>query len=406
MIQVIKHFSDGIKQLEVRNVEVPANIVELINLMPKLEKIFLSSVKHTDEFNTGNNTRLQLPKLNEFKSVLCSEIVLNIFGTLPSNTLRKIMVSTHYTHVDATITLFGGQNNIEDAEIDACIAKMINFQQMKLKSLKFHDQYSGNLEKIVQGQNELKRFEVHSIKRGDLGIICNELNSLEDLFVWEVNFESIYELADLSRLNKLKKLQLSFDGIDSSDLNQSLSSVVSDTLLDMRLLCYNVVLSPSTLKQLGRNMPQLKHLQIVSSSSLHTLDSIVRYFPNLVDLRLSRVVESPEDRFMLQDGITHNNLKKISLAVETSSSKELSKLFLCFTKLESLVITTNTSVTTDFVESLRENCRNLNYFHYGMFRYHVEARLDDFIDCETILRKFDGLYATINFHSNSWHMER
>lgn len=94
LTQLIKHFGWNIKELTLSDMELPKNIIELLNFMPNLENIDINYVclPNPDLDPDVESNSLNLSKLETIKALLCDKFVLNIFKKLPPGVLRKVEI--------------------------------------------------------------------------------------------------------------------------------------------------------------------------------------------------------------------------------------------------------------------------------------------------------------------------
>jgi THAP domain len=121
LTQVLARFGKDIEKLAIDNIELPSNFVQLLNFMPKLNKIYLGGIQ---EYGTKVvEGPINLHKLTRFQSQHCSAAVLRIFNNLPPNVLTELFMVDIYRHplsrygkdtvVKGKIKLFANQNSIK-----------------------------------------------------------------------------------------------------------------------------------------------------------------------------------------------------------------------------------------------------------------------------------------------------
>lgn len=204
--------------------------------------------------------------------------------------------------------------------------------------------------------------------------IISRLKHLEELKLTEITSNTISQVSELSKLKNLQKLTLEFYEDDdtilassSRSLNKSLRLIKSNTLSYLNLKCHSYTLSDSTLAHLGKNLPHLTRLFIVSGFFRHNqLNQIIQSFPNLEEVRVSQHNIWIFETYTFPRGLEHENLKKLTLEMGTTGGNDFPKLVGCLKKLESLHIEICDRVTTAYVNALIDNLKEqggcLNYF--------------------------------------------
>ena len=365
-MKVVEHFGCHIKQLTVKYVHV-SNVMKILNLLPNLEKIFLNRIsdfKFVNNRTCDNNKNLY--KLKEIKSSFCNASVMNIFKILPAGVLRKIDMTLHdfinTSTDDHEVKLFENQQNVIEVETTERIAKTMNFENMKLKELKLWGE--NDLSRILNNQNKIKKLELGSIKTGDFKIIYRNLTSLQDLKVGHAENISSHEFTELFKLKKLRKLSLEFDEIVQDELNFSLSVANCENLIEMSLefLSPGVSITESTFAQLGKNLPQLKTLNVNSESPLNSLNVIFQHMQSLKFLHFAKSGRAPSDHFIFQDGLINEKLIELQLSGNSCDNiEDLPKLIGCCKRLKILCLDIG-QPEASFFNSLKEHGKNLEHF--------------------------------------------
>lgn len=202
----VQRYGHDIKSLLLHELKVPESFLVLLKLMPMLKEICMNKIK-TYKVSHTETLKLDFPKLRHLSCLCCSTAVMEVFNS------------------------------------------------MKLSSLIWHTK-DANLENILRGQDDLTKLDVWTADQNDLTLISGELKSLEELKLVNQTDAPIGDLALLSQLQKLKKLDL--DLCDELDLSNQLGMI---KIFNLRELIwnttFNTVLNRSTICLLGRNMPQL-----------------------------------------------------------------------------------------------------------------------------------------------------
>jgi hypothetical protein len=257
---------------------------------------------------------------------------------MPPDILEEIKLF-NYSPCDGQ-KLFTNQRNIKKISTDKAFVNRIEWNSLKLKSLYFYP--FEDFEHILAGQDELKKFLNSDLTRTSLKAICDELKSLVDLNINDLELDQ-GEPANfqLSKLRKLKTFRIGrITGI-ATEINNFLRLLRSDSIESFTLYGdFNV--DELTIKQLAVNMPRLVHLNIDTQSASNVINAIIQNFPNLEDLKFKTTNKT--DAFIFQDGLKHNKLRKIKIEISKSDNIELSKLINCCQKLEEFEISSPTGI--------------------------------------------------------------
>lgn len=408
---VLNHFGLRIKRLDLISIGFSENLVDALNLMPNLEKIYLLYV--VDEGIYDNLVELNLHKLKELESMGCSEAVLKVFHFLPSGVLKKIKLhqfENSETVADGGIKLFENQSNIKDVHLDHRFHQLINFDRLKLRSLILSSKVKQDT--IIQGQNELKELSLAGVNEGDLKLISSELIALEDLKVCPDEWLNAAEFNDFYKMKNLKKLEISWQTSDftvDSIINDSLSVFHHSSLVDLKLYGFTR-LSDSTLKSLGIHAPMIRSLHLHTKSPLNVINVVIQHFSNLETFEFDNRFDDGEnlDFFSFQEGIVNETLKKITIKTRCSFTS-LPILVGCCPKLEEVdtfVISDTTSLrallkqrntlkkirlTMDSSESRKFQQMSFEFIRalktYGKNLVHFQCVYEEFKDVIEFLKK-------------------
>lgn len=354
---------------------LPESIIDLLNLMPKLEKICLEQVITPWQGIDLENSPLQLTKLQTIESSNCSILTLNIFKRLPANVLKTIQIVKLLPLRIVHFKLFVNQHEIRELKVDESSINLLDLKLIKLTTLKLCSPVS-NLEAIVNVQPVIKTLIVKNLDDGELRIICNGLASLENLDLETIIRNSMEgnriennKYSELSKLKKLKKLEITMNRIEIP--NKVLGFLKSESLTELKLRhsgSYN--LSSETIVHLGASLPQLKRLYLLSYSKCEILKSVIENMKKLEELECK--IEIPyADIFEIDKNLKNETLKRLSIEysnfVAPQTLSFLFKFLGCLKSLESLSIHSNSVlsiISEDFVKSLKENGERLTSFNY------------------------------------------
>jgi hypothetical protein len=335
LTQVIERFGKDIKELFISCIELPLNLVKLLNNMPKLEKIkFASIVSNSNKIADGE---VKLHKLKKFESYECSADVLRIFNNLPPGVLRELHLERTDFNSDQVIQLFSNQHNITKIKADKNLARSFDWSQVKLKWLTVCD--VEDLTNILKGQNELEYFGGGKVNEASLKMICNQLKSLVELHLDNVESQGIPEL---SKLRNLKILTIRCNAATNEEVNSFLSFVNSSSVEKLSIECWKASLLESTIVKLSSNFPHLRELRFATESSINILNTILHSFQNIVVLDVEpnfffRRDEVLDEVITYQEGLKHEKLKKLKIGNwKGIFNKDLAKIIGCCTQLEEL----------------------------------------------------------------------
>ena len=415
LTQIIHHFGFYIKQFELNDVQLPENIIDLLNSMPKLKKIILFAVHQSVPKIDVETNPLNLTKLEEIQAECYDEMTLNIFKNLTPGVLKKVIinhllndndfyeVSYRYVSKNPDMKVFPNQFNIKEMMIDNIFSEFIDINQMKLLSLEIHRlPYNEiKLEKVLKSQHELKSLTINNFNYGDMAIISNELRSLEVLFA-EAPVEPISDYAQLSKLTKLSKLKFNFEKkIKNDEFNEALSFMKSGSLTELELQCcnmFNLFPTNSTLLQLQINLPQLKKLTLDTLAPVNSINLIVQHL-QIEELFFQANLN--RNQFVLQEGLTNEKLKKLTVKIPSyrcGFSKRISldslpTLAGACKKLESFIILAYMKNTQKFNKGLKEHGGHLSYVSYGECNNPLK---------QLVRRYFSRQFSTIEWDSKGY----
>lgn len=417
---IVRHFGHDIKQVELRNIHLLPSTINLLNLMPNLEKIKLRTVKLV-KYKNYKLPELNLHKLAEVESEECYEGLLTIFNGLPDGVLRKVKMSNFgkSSKVDKVSGIFENQFNIEEISTQVQFIKLMNTKEMKVKSLQLLTKLP--IASYLEGMTELTNLSVDVLSEGDLMFICNNLRSLEKLNIQEANQLKSFEFCELSKLERLEQLALSFY-LNEETTNDSIACINASNVVDLNIRCCAKAFD-STISALCLNMPQLKKLKFTADEvSSNVVNIFINGMQELEALELKETVTHLSD-YIFPEGLKHKKLIKLttpnSLAISSnslqllqcceslrelttmlySSSDLLTQLLVALPRLEKLQLTPAHDSLGDMLESyvhvLQAHGRNLQHFSYSFFSLTSDVTL------EILQEEFGNQFSKIHLTSQT-----
>jgi hypothetical protein len=327
--QIIEKIGKSVKEFHM-NYRLPANIIQLLSIMPNLKIVELWHIKNfASEFFVKG--KLELHKLQRIKCYNVSPPNIEIFDQLPLGVLEEIEVQSYESEDLNGRILFPNQHNIKKVTTDKKFIDFIDWKSLKLKSLIFN--YFEDCDHVLTGQNQIETFKSNFMNQSSVNAICNELTLLVDLDIGHLRVDRDEpENYELWKLRNLKNLRIGVNYGTEIEHN-FLNLIRSDSV---EKLTISVEINEWTVKQLAVNFPRLTYFRISCYSSFNFVNAIIKNLPNLEYLRL---FTSNDDTFFFQNGLKHNNLKSLNLDLKNTDDIELPKLINCCEKLEELEIT-------------------------------------------------------------------
>lgn len=386
--RIIGRFGNNIRELQISNIAVPANIIKILNLMPNLEQIEIFDLDNNDvKLIKGE---LKLTKLKKLKVSHCRPDILNIFDNLPEGVLQELsLIDSPQPYNDNPMPeykkIFTNQHNIKKMTAHDEYIDLIEWNQIKLQeiSLSLRRRNSTmDIKKVIKGQDKVENYKSSGyINVSFLNLICSELKSL-------INLTLEYVTADLgtpalSKLRKLKSLSVVASPCDQSwEQDKFLSFTQSSSLETLNVKCTNNRLTELTVNHLGFNFPQLKELKIHAKSSIKIVNVIIQSCTNLKILEVSLKSEDGEvpDDYTFQEGLAHEKLKSLKFYAPKSDSTDVPKLLGSCKNLE--IFETNLVVyeqTLIEILTLQPNLKKLT-----MFSSYIRKELGPEVTHETI----------------------
>lgn len=369
LLEVVRHFGNDVKQLELSCIKVKDEFIDFLNLMKNLVKIKLYRLNGVVNID---GCKLKLKKLKGVSTSECPIEVLKMFNVLPPGVLEKVELMWHpsgenyFNNQQPNIEIFKNQQNIKEITAHS-YCNNIDFKQLKLISLLYEDFATFKLQQNLKGQNKLKLLSSHSFQNGDLKFICNELKSLEFL---HGSFHNILssEFSELSKLMKLKNLRVSWvvGGFVDDRVNESLFIMQSESLKDLEIKCCKVM--ELAVAQLGVNCPNLQRLNFDSKASFNVINLIIRNFKNLRclvfrggpdedDRNYYGVENLDNDIYAFSQGLKHRKLRKLSVCGWCNEYETLPKLISCCINLR--VFKTTLPLNCEMLQKILTSCSKL-----------------------------------------------
>lgn len=308
LIELAHKFGEDVEVAQLCCLLLTNEIIKMLNLMPKLRKIIFQNIGKSDKENF-DQISLNLHKLEEIESTDCSEFLL-LLNTLPPGVVKKVAIYSSFYRNMPSGTLFENQFNIKEIVADQHFVELINLSQMKLTMLK-SDYIHGLKDKMI-GQNQLKSLEVQSLEEGDLEFICREFSSLEYLKT-AVDDINPSEFAEVSRLGKLKELDISWHSEKKQKVDESLSFLSHKNLSVLKVFSYTEI-SPLSLMILSSNVPLINLLDICSISTNNLISVIIQSLPSMKILHFeTRLDTSLMPPYIHPEGLLNEKLKHLSI---------------------------------------------------------------------------------------------
>jgi hypothetical protein len=447
--QILQRFGKDIKEAHIKAIKFPPNIVDLLNFMPKLEKIELNLI-HRHKNSTFKKGELKLHKLKKFESCECGHEILQIFNQLPPGVLHEISLTDfrnpNFIQNKAEVSnvipkLFINQHNIKKADISLKCTEFLDWSQTKLKSLHIVDNNQlGSkelLERVLVGQDEMEQLLCYCIDTSMLKPIIKELKSLVELQIGTRN-PCAEEIPELSKLSKLKILKIYFDYENPPNINISFLNLTKHSSVEKLEVYCEHDLPEFTISQLNVNFPNVKELSLKSFSSINAVNKILQIFPNLESLHFCPN-EFDDEAYIYQEGLQHRKLKKLHIGLWKGRIKnDFAKLIGSCTKLDDFFAMSG--LTKGSLKEIFTRQPNLKSFKtFSWFSIRKKGRifplisqadiaavkengkklekfecnrcvLDDGISPEKLQEEFKDRFDTVEVHFNSywysWEMEK
>lgn len=367
-----------------------AQVVELLNKLPNLENLKLSSW-NTEFTGNASGLSLTLPKLTALEVSECGNFIFDFLAaTLPENSLKNLKVD-NVNEVDAKFSSFiAKQSTIKELNIRGDFMTIEPLKNLQLESLRCiiyqkDDQTSQQkefLKSLVKSQSGLKELDLlndsdYSFSFVDDAMfkdIC-ALSKLEKLLI-SIDGISADGIKSISSLSALKSLQLKTNRESSLAAFKELSGQKNSSLQDLVLNTWSFDIPTETYEALGQNNPNLKSLKITLGTR-HSINFYAKAFPNLE--RLSVKFGEANNRmefgqaFDANDNFTQSKLKKIKLnfwGSEATNGTAFAKMLGMFTNLERIEIQTKFEFKADLINQIAANLNNIKEIKLLQFAVH------------------------------------
>lgn len=434
LTQVIKNVGKDVKILKVYHIVLPRNFVELLNLMPNLEKITFFEVRESEKFFVMGN--LELRELKKVRILSCQPKIFVFFNYLPPGVLKKLCFTRSDDDFDSSDKFFMNQNNIREIKADEVLAKCFEWSKVKLKEIVLTGKEFPNhvMEKVLMGQDELETATIfNKISEFSFNLICNELKSLVALTIFDIP-KAIDRRPNFSNLHNLKFLELTLSStseISDKYFNSFLSSLRNKSLENLRLkfeaYSMGIHLTVLTMTQVGLNLPLIKNLFIDSQSPIDSINAIIKNCENLEDLEWR---SHNSEIYTFEKGLRHEKLKKLQIKAYrvVDDKNDLPKLigccvklkyvYFCFTmhekflseafrlqqNLKTLLVSCDdwdeqaVKLTLGTIKTIKENGKRLEEF------FVFPCVFEDEITSEIVAEEFKDQFKIIKIWDDKWEM--
>lgn len=365
--------------------EAPAaQIAELLNLLPNLEKLEFSSWNKPFSGEVPEDS-LNLPNLKEVEVAECDNFILKFLATaLPDNTietLKETRVRDGDTNFAALIAKQKSIKNLDIAGLDfATFAPLQELQLEKLRAVIYkseekHAEQVQFLKSLVSSQTSLTSLDLlddsaysHTFVDDAMFAEIVKLNNLETLIISVDGISSINGFENL----KLKNLHLKTNRDKSVAIFKELAAIGNDTIEKLTLDLWTFEIPTETYEAFGSNWSNLKSLRITLGTK-HKINFFAKALPNLEELivkfgEANNTVEF-QRAYEGGSGVVNENLKKLKLnfwGVELIDIASFFEMLQIFPNLESLNVTSKFPFCADFFSQLGENLNNIKVLKLTM----------------------------------------
>lgn len=382
MKDVYQKYGKGIKSLEWCNwsqfVLNEKDIVDMLNFMPNLEELNLSSWRL--KFTVQEGTKLNLPKLKKLEISDCDSFIVDFLAkNLPVNVIETLTIKgttipnqalNSFVEKQTTIkSLNFTRGNFFNAEV---------FQCLKLSELRFiltenesPSSQRPHLKALIQSQPALKSLDTLSDCDFSFDFvndeIFQEITKLRNLETLKINIDAVSSDA-IQSITKLKSLR-TFDAKTNRDISLETFKELSLLKLPLEhlvLQLWSFEIPAETYQNYGNNFNALKSLKITLGTR-HQINFFIESFPNLESLSVRfgeanntvdlATVFSKEDTLRIHENMKNLNLEFVGgkpVACET-----FLKLVNSFPHLEKLKIFSSFSFSAEFFNILASNLNEI-----------------------------------------------
>jgi hypothetical protein len=369
--RIIENFGARIKTLTVSDCRLSMEDIAKLNSMPQLEFIELESVD-CKNYARSSNFRLNLPKLKMLDISYCAEEALEFFDHLPDDILEKVEISD--IKADSSNKWFANQRKLKSVCVMSCSFEPLDMDQLKLKKLTT-DSVGEKLKLMLKKQESLKTLSlVSNISQGDFNFICSHLPSLDQLKFTASgnNINDFSSLSDLKQLKTFKVRQIS---------EASLRSIKSCSVETIKISLKTGNMNEETVIALSANCPSMVNLNISSTNDDDAINLCLKNFPQLKTFSCIHIYHG----YNFPYGLKHQNLNKLKIndfelsigmlflfgclenlevfKTEAKIDWQDLKAMLNAPKLKALCLKQFPIVDEGFVETLKENGKNLESVH-------------------------------------------
>lgn len=392
--------------------EVPATvIVELLNLLPNLESLQLSSWNKKFSGEIPENS-LQLSNLKSIDISECGEFVLEFLATaLPDNTLETLK-ETRVRDGDANFSaLIAKQKSIKNLDISGMDFKTFApLQELKLKKLRAviyksdekQAEQAEFLKNLISSQTSLTCLDLlddsaysHTFVDDTIFAEITKLSNLETLII---SVDGVSQISGFEGLNKLKELHLKTCREKSLEIFKELAAIGSESVERLTLNLWTFEIPTETYEAFGENFKNLKSVKITLGTK-HKINFYAKALPNVEELSIrfgesNNTVEFSQI-YESSTGVVNENLKRLDLQLwggEMINSENFFEMLRIFPNLEKLKISSKFPFCGDFFNQLSQKLGNIKNIRLSL----IEIKNNETFPASTT-DALKGLAAKVKF---------
>lgn len=344
------------------------DFVELLNLMPNLEELKLSSWRVKFLGQEGMRNGLNLPKLKKLEVSDCDDFIIDILSkNLPENILEQLKIQGMSIPVESLRNFFNKQNSINYLDIEEGDAEV--FRNLKLSHLRcviIEDETPSSqrafLKALIQSQPGLKSLDTLSERDFSFNFVNDEIfqdiSNLQFLTSLKMNIDGVFSEAiqSIANLKNLRSFEVKTNQESSLETFKAFS-LLKLPLENLILQLWGFEIPAQTYQQFGENF-NLKSLKI-TLGTWHPVNFFIESFPKLESLSI-RFGESNNtvelSKVFTGDEIkVHDNMKSLNLKFwgkENVDCEKLLKLLQSFPNLKKLKINSKFPFSAEFFNIL------------------------------------------------------
>lgn len=376
--EVIENIGENIKELQIRWRSLDIDGVDLLNLMPNLQKLELC-YNSCEKLKVPESFQLRLNNLKELNVQEMSEKIFEALYRLPDNVLDRLALGCIPITVSRS-NLFGNQRNLKNIVTSLGVnVEFFDMHQLKLKSLTVL--VHSNLCEVLRGQDELTSLHLYlcPFSQEILDFICNEMKSLEILYLIGHRSDKLVDLSKIQLLKNLKKLSLGGFPVKNLEILRSNS-----------LQALEVFKLPKE-AEFPINCPNLREFSVDELPEIFRVDKFLRHFPRLEKfsytsgtLRRAKGWENHSLKHILTQIIYRaNNLNKLTEIFKGLKSFSLTKklpydeMKHLLTEVPNLKKLCSGDVSKEVVELIKEYGGNIESIHFHWNRFIKEVEVEE-----------------------------